>query len=75
MESGKISNALCCLSGYSNGCVLSTSDRGILEGKNHNILDDVQEKHPFSYKAGAKYVVNYLKNRLLPFHFVPKLFF
>ena len=68
MESGKISNALRCLSVDAKGGVLSTSDKVTIKRQNYTVLNFLQEKHPCSQKAYPKYVVTGLKNRDLPFH-------
>ena len=51
MESGKILNALQCLSNNAKGSVLSTSDKVINKGKTCTVLELLQENHPCSQKA------------------------
>ena len=51
MESGKISNALRCLSEDAKGGVLSTSDKMTNKGKNCTVLNLLQEKYQCSQKT------------------------
>ena len=48
MESGKISNALRCLSDDAKGGVISISDKVTIKGKTFTLVDLLQEKHPCS---------------------------
>ena len=68
IESGKISNALQCLSDDANGGVQPTSDEVTIKRKYCTVTNLLQEKQPCSQKADLKYVVYDLKNRDFSFH-------
>ena len=64
METGKISNALRCLTDQSEGAVLPLNQK--LETK--TVMDRLVEKHPAPQTANFDYVVKDPQSNILPYH-------
>ena len=73
MMSDRLTNALGCLSEYADGCVLSTTSKMTIKGRNCTVLTVLLEKHTCRQKLDLTYNIIKLKHRDLLFqHYIFK---